>query len=316
VPGVLARAGPLPPGRRRRHGCGIRGWVVPWALLHPFRGNTELAMNRIYSKVWNKSLGMLVVASEFARARGKGSAGRSLRRRLAAAMVAAGGLCAGGHALAEDRGIGATVADGVVEVIRAKEARGEPGTDGSYADGGASTAGRDATAIGNGASADADAASAFGAHARAARISASAFGHNANAQGTNSTALGANAQALDAVTTAIGSNAQARANAATALGYDSRVLEAATNGVALGARSIVSAANSVALGAGSMADRENTVSVGREGAERQITHVAAGTLATDAVNKSQLDAVADGVSEAQHYFKASGRQDGSDDAMA
>ena len=35
-------------------------------------------MNRIYSKVWNRSLGMLVVASEFAK-RSHGSAGATRR---------------------------------------------------------------------------------------------------------------------------------------------------------------------------------------------------------------------------------------------
>jgi autotransporter adhesin len=44
----------------------------------------------------------------------------------------------------------------------------------------------------------------------------------------------------------------------------------------------------VALGAQSMADRANTVSVGSAGLERQITNVANGTQATDAVNLGQL----------------------------
>jgi autotransporter adhesin len=53
-----------------------------------------------------------------------------------------------------------------------------------------------------------------------------------------------------------------------------------------------SADGSVALGQGSIADRSNTVSVGSAGSERQITNVAAGTADTDAVNVSQLNAVA------------------------
>jgi autotransporter adhesin len=55
----------------------------------------------------------------------------------------------------------------------------------------------------------------------------------------------------------------------------------------------------VALGQGSLADRDNSVSVGSAGAERQITNVAAGTAATDAVNLAQLDAVAGGAAAAQ-----------------
>ena len=66
-------------------------------------------------------------------------------------------------------------------------------------------------------------------------------------------------------------------------------------------RSLVSAAfgmGAVALGQGSVADRANTVSVGNAGSQRQITNVAAGTQATDAVNKGQLD---QGIASANSY---------------
>jgi autotransporter adhesin len=46
----------------------------------------------------------------------------------------------------------------------------------------------------------------------------------------------------------------------------------------------------VALGQGSVANDANTVSVGTAGGERRIVNVAAGTVATDAVNVSQLTA--------------------------
>ncbi|MBM9912085.1 MULTISPECIES: ESPR-type extended signal peptide-containing protein [Stenotrophomonas] len=72
---------------------------------------------------------------------------------------------------------------------------------------------------------------------------------------------------------------QAGDNPAQAIGQGS---------VAAGAGAEARADNSVALGAGSVADRENSVSVGREGGERQITNVAAGVQATDAVNVGQL----------------------------
>ncbi|MCL9668269.1 YadA family autotransporter adhesin, partial [Rosenbergiella epipactidis] len=58
--------------------------------------------------------------------------------------------------------------------------------------------------------------------------------------------------------------------------------------IALGTNATASSANSVALGSNSVADRENSVSVGSSGKERQITHVAAGTEDTDAVNVKQL----------------------------
>uniref|UniRef100_UPI002615C76D YadA-like family protein n=1 Tax=Halomonas sp. TaxID=1486246 RepID=UPI002615C76D len=94
---------------------------------------------------------------------------------------------------------------------------------------------------------------------------------------------------------------------------------------AIGARAEVTADGGVALGADAVADREgmngkrerfsNTVvssskgavSVGSAGNERQITHVAGGTQATDAVNVRQLEAVQAG---AVNYDR---RSDGSTD---
>ena len=75
-----------------------------------------------------------------------------------------------------------------------------------------------------------------------------------------------------------------------------------THAVAMGANATASAANSVALGAGSLADRASSVSVGAVGSERQITNVAAGTSATDAVNLSQLNQSASStLSQANSY---------------
>jgi trimeric autotransporter adhesin len=87
---------------------------------------------------------------------------------------------------------------------------------------------------------------------------------------------------------AAGDGAQSSGLHATAIGASSRV--AANDGTAIGAGASVTAGNAVALGAGSVADRANTVSVGSTGNERQVTHVAAGTAATDAVNVGQLQA--------------------------
>jgi autotransporter adhesin len=67
---------------------------------------------------------------------------------------------------------------------------------------------------------------------------------------------------------------------------------------AIGQGASATAANSVALGQGSVADRADTVSVGAVGAERQVTIVAAGSAATDAVNKGQLDG---GIATANSY---------------
>ncbi|WP_313461254.1 YadA-like family protein, partial [Stenotrophomonas sp.] len=67
---------------------------------------------------------------------------------------------------------------------------------------------------------------------------------------------------------------------------------------AIGQGASATAANSVALGQGSVADRANAVSVGSAGNERQVTNVAAGYAATDAVNKGQLDS---GLATANSY---------------
>ena len=89
----------------------------------------------------------------------------------------------------------------------------------------------------------------------------------------------ANAQALGTDSLAAGPNAEASGDRSVAIGDDATA----------------SAAGSVALGAGSVADRANTVSVGAQGQERQITHVADGSQATDAVNVRQLQQAADGM---------------------
>ncbi|WP_241626357.1 YadA-like family protein [Rosenbergiella epipactidis] len=75
--------------------------------------------------------------------------------------------------------------------------------------------------------------------------------------------------------------------------------------IALGTNAAATSANSVALGSNSVADRENSVSVGSSGKERQITHVAAGTEDTDAVNVKQLK------SSEQGSVRYASNQDGS-----
>jgi trimeric autotransporter adhesin len=70
-----------------------------------------------------------------------------------------------------------------------------------------------------------------------------------------------------------------------------------TNAVAVGSAAVAAGNNSVALGSGSIATRDDSVSVGATGAERQITNVAAGTQATDAVNVQQLNSAVGGLQQ-------------------
>jgi autotransporter adhesin len=97
-------------------------------------------------------------------------------------------------------------------------------------------------------------------------------GTAAVASGSDSIALGNGAKASGAQSIAIGKDA----------------VTAGDNSISMGAGSSAPNTNSVALGAGSTTDRDNSVSVGSADLQRQLTNVAAGTHATDAVNLGQL----------------------------
>ncbi|MEP6897557.1 MAG: YadA-like family protein [Rhodanobacter sp.] len=102
---------------------------------------------------------------------------------------------------------------------------------------------------------------------------------HANSTAADSQATGANAVAIGPSSVASGDSSIAAGNGSTASGQSS---------TAIGDGAQATNDNSVAIGAGSVTDRDNTVSVGSTGDERQITHVAAGTATTDAVNVGQL----------------------------
>ena len=125
--------------------------------------------------------------------------------------------------------------------------------------------------------------------------------------GVQSTAIGAYAGSWGLASTAVGGFSRADEKFATAVGYGSHAT--AERATTLGAKAEARAYESVAIGAFSVADRtggyvglyapEDTnsltwranggaVSVGSATLTRQITNVAAGTEATDAVNVAQL----------------------------
>ena len=128
--------------------------------------------------------------------------------------------------------------------------------------------------------------------------------------GAQSTAIGAYAGSWGLASTAVGGFSKAEGKLATAIGYNSQAN--VDYGTALGDYSEVTAGWGVAIGASSVADRESgvigafapegadsltwranggAVSVGSATLTRQITNVAAGTEATDAVNVGQLKKV-------------------------
>ena len=127
--------------------------------------------------------------------------------------------------------------------------------------------------------------------------------------GAQSTAIGAYAGSWGLASTAVGGFSKAEGKLATAIGYNSQAN--VDYGTALGDYSEVTAGWGVAIGASSVADRESgvvgafapegadcltwkanagAVSVGSDTITRQITNVAAGSEATDAVNVAQLKA--------------------------
>ena len=82
--------------------------------------------------------------------------------------------------------------------------------------------------------------------------------------------------------------APASATGSEAVAVGPQAVASGAGSVAVGNGAKAEADNSVALGAGSVAAKANTVAVGSAGKERTISHVAAGTDETDAVNVAQL----------------------------
>ncbi len=121
-----------------------------------------------------------------------------------------------------------------------------------------------------------------GLDASAGELTSVAFGNSAR---TAATAFGSVAFGTRA-------NVGAGATGAMALGTDASATGA--NGVALGAGSLAARgplANYAAIGVAALQNSAGEVSVGTVGGERQITNVAAGVAATDAVNVGQLAGV-------------------------
>jgi len=92
---------------------------------------------------------------------------------------------------------------------------------------------------------------------------------------------------------AFASGSGARATAANAVALGNSALASAANSVALGDSSVASRGAQASYSAAFMAEKQvsaGEVSVGSAGNTRQITHVAAGSAGTDAVNVDQLQA--------------------------
>ncbi|MDT8896611.1 YadA-like family protein, partial [Halomonas sp. I1] len=101
----------------------------------------------------------------------------------------------------------------------------------------------------------------------------------ADAQGAESVAMGPESVAQGDHSVAAGDGAVAESEGGVALGAGSQATREGMDGA------------EEAFSNESVASTQGAVSVGSEGGERQITHVAGGTEATDAVNVRQLEAV-------------------------
>lgn len=168
------------------------------------------------------------------------------------------------------------------------------------------------TALGSNSTASGQQSTALGSYSIVSgKFSAALGGYEISVDGVQSVAVGgATTKVTGNYSTALGSKSNiADANFATALGYNSKA--AHENSVALGSNSETAAA--VGTGYFTLKQHEDkditfgefagsnplaTVSVGKEGQYRTITNVAAGRISrdsTDAINGSQLFAVADGL---------------------
>lgn len=239
-------------------------------------------MNRIYSKVWNRVLGCMVVASEFAKVQGK----KTSVSRICVLAVSAGVAVMASGAVAAATGAGPVQVGHAVSASKDTSAGDVQIMDDEGVDG---------TATGTNSAAFGDRSSAYGANSIANGVESVALGAGSMAYDGNSSAVGAKAIAQGVGSSAFGSGAGTNAAYASAIGYGA----------------YASGLNSVALGANSVADQDNTVSVGSVGNERRVTHVGNGEVSstsTDAVNGSQLYNVQSQISSlntgGMKYFQA------------
>lgn len=180
--------------------------------------------------------------------------------------------------------------------------------------------GVNASAVGSKATAIGTSALAVGSGSKASADSAVAIGNDSSANKKSSVVLGQSSKADGVFGTALGDSSKALADGSVAISVDSQAK--GVNSMAMGRNSVTTHDNSVALGSDSVSKLEKqvltatvgtttyngfagtnpiaTVSVGDTGKERQIVNVAAGAISatsTDAINGSQLYAVATRISQ-------------------
>ena len=200
--------------------------------------------------------------------------------------------------------------------------------------------GGDAVAVGKVAKATGIASVAIGKSAEASGFNNVAIGLNVNAKGGNNVVLGANATSDKLGTIAIGTyGGTTSAGGNYSIAFGSSAKTTAGKSIAIGMNANASKEHSVAIGegsttdtsatavpsatingitytfAGSQSDAGQQVSVGTASSTRQIKNVAPGALtatSTDAVNGSQLFAVASQISPPLKYVSIKSSETGTD----
>ncbi len=180
---------------------------------------------------------------------------------------------------------------------------------------GAQASSDQSVAIGNGASVTSGSAVSIGSSNTASGNGAVAVGDPDTATGQGAVAMGYNNTATGQAAIAMGSTSTANGASAIALGDTASAT--AANAIALGANANANMANSIALGAGSSTQvgaLTNYTAVGLTAPQtsvgevnvgnRQVTGVAAGSAADDAVNVAQLEGVAAVAANAVQYDNA------------
>ncbi len=285
-------------------------------------------MNKVFKVIWSDARSAYVVVSEIAKNHGSKSCStkKLLTMLIATGVMTCASMAPAMAANLAPTDTKIEVGDGANASGQGSVAIGNnaqaSGLVGIAIGRDAIASGTDSIAIGSQTKADQTFSVAVGNDIKFTAYAGTAVGQQAYASGDNATAIGTmtNIDAdynrthddwrkAGAQSTAIGAYAGSWGTASTAVGYNSQAN--VDYGTALGDYSEVKAGWGVAIGASSVADRESgvvgafapegadslawkanagAVSVGSENLTRQITNVAAGTEATDAVNVAQLKA--------------------------
>ena len=201
-------------------------------------------MNKIYSKIWNRALSQVVVASELANGCSNGTTARQPARRaisqqLGTFVVGASAMI-GGLAWTTSAQAQVSCANPPYNVYSGS-----------------------ATCAGLSSAADAGGATAIGFAAHSAALNATSIGFQANALGINSIYMGARTAAgtgaLAESSIAIGTDVTSSGGAAVGIGVQS--FASGVSGLAIGTQVHNAGANTVAMGATASADANSANSV-------------------------------------------------------